>query len=457
MMTEEPAPSAPPSWTLSSFIFALATVIVGVLTGLAASALTILLEYVERFSFGASEHDLAHAISGASSLRVSTAVICCGLIGALCWYALRRWGKPLVSVGEAMDGKTMPARATLMSVILQVAQVGAGASVGRENAPREAGALCANRMARFLQLDREQARILIAAAAGAGLAAAYHLPLAGAIFALEVLAIGISIRAVATAVTCSAVATVTEDHIVHVGIQYHTVAVVESWPYYLFALVIGLIVGALGSQFRIAARWASQRAPRDRRVLWQMPLGFGVMAMVAYWLPDIVGNGRFSALQVLEFNANLPLIVALFFGNLFAVLICLRVGAVGGTLTPGFCLGALAASIVWFIVYGINPMLVTHVSLAGCAVIGGASFLATSTAAPLFAMVVAAEFTGQGPAAYPALFLAVGAASLGGRFFAETNTSESVGSWVALFGRLRPNDRTRSTHSEKHDTFQTEL
>jgi chloride channel protein, CIC family len=81
----------------------------------------------------------------------------------------------------------MPALRTLGSAVLSVIIVGMGASLGREGAPKQAGAVFANFFSDRIQLSDEQRRLLVACGSGAGMAAAYGVPLGGALFSLEVM------------------------------------------------------------------------------------------------------------------------------------------------------------------------------------------------------------------------------------------------------------------------------
>jgi len=81
----------------------------------------------------------------------------------------------------------MPALRTLGSALLSVIVVGMGASLGREGAPKQAGAVITNLLSDKAHLSDEQRRLLVACGAGAGLAAEYGVALGGTLFALEVL------------------------------------------------------------------------------------------------------------------------------------------------------------------------------------------------------------------------------------------------------------------------------
>ncbi len=91
----------------------------------------------------------------------------------------------------------------LLSVII----VGMGVSLGREGAPKQAGAVLANVLADRRGLSDEQRRLLVACGAGAGMAAAYGVPLGGALFALEVMRGMLALRLVLPAVLASLIAT----------------------------------------------------------------------------------------------------------------------------------------------------------------------------------------------------------------------------------------------------------
>src|SRR6202042_2360510 len=101
----------------------------------------------------------------------------------------------------------MPAWRTLGSAVLSVIIVGMGVSLGREGAPKQAGAVFANFFADRMRLSDEQRRLLVACGAGAGMSAAYGVPLGGALFSLEVMRGKLALRYVLPALFASVVAT----------------------------------------------------------------------------------------------------------------------------------------------------------------------------------------------------------------------------------------------------------
>lgn len=115
----------------------------------------------------------------------------------------------------------MPAGTTTIHALLQIVTVALGSPLGREVAPREMGALGAGMVARKLGLLEDETRTLIACGAGAGLAAVYNVPLAGALFSLEVMLLSFSWEKTLAAIMTSAIAAWTATLGLGDESQYH--------------------------------------------------------------------------------------------------------------------------------------------------------------------------------------------------------------------------------------------
>ncbi|WP_225979270.1 MULTISPECIES: chloride channel protein [Corynebacterium] len=392
------------------------TLIVGVGTGLGAAALVKTMQMVEMLVYSRHEGMTAHLTAGTTAAQRFWGITIAGLLAGVAYYLLQTKGKPIRSVTEGMKGKPMPVLSTFINAFLQMITVAAGASVGRENAPRELGAMMSSQLSHRLELDSETRRILVAAAAGAGLGAIYHIPLAGAIFAVEILLGSITIRAMMTVLACSAVATVTSGIVVGNDPLYATIPLSEGWGNLGAAIIVGALCGLLGVVFRSAISRAESNKTHGAAMLWTIPAAFILVGLMSIYLPTVLGNGRLAATEVLVGRPALAFAAALLVAKGIAVFVTLRSGAVGGVLTPGFAIGALAGYCIGVFLQPFMPGLpASDFALLGCA-----SFLSTSMAAPLFAVIVTIEFTGQTSSAYLALFLAAATASLAGRAASET-------------------------------------
>lgn len=382
---------------ITSYKFAGVVVLTGVLSGLGGMLLAMLLHSVQHLGFGYSQHMIISAesflqgVSAASPERRVTALLCGGLIAGIGWWLLARYGKPRVSVAAAVKdiSHPMPFITTLIHALLQIISVGLGSPLGREVAPREIGALAATSLSRRFQLPAEQSKVIIACGAGAGLAAVYNVPLAGALFTLEVLLVSFRGSCVLAALVTSAIAALVASLGLGSGSQYHFTAPVADHSLILWAIVTSPLFGCAAHLFR---RYTA-RARQGVKTNWQMPVlclvSFGLTGLLSVWFPQLPGNGKGPTQLALygDLSGMLPVILLVL--KIILVGAVLRAGAEGGVLTPGFTLGALLASILFSCCSSFLPAS----DQAGIALIGAAAFLASSMQMPLTAITLAAEFT----------------------------------------------------------------
>ena len=172
----------------------LATLSLGIGTGLVGIACHYLLEGLQGLAFGQASSDLLQQFQEAGGLRRFLVLCVTGCLASGFWYVLQRRYK-ILSIRQQIDlaGDRDPAPlAHLLHAGMQVAIVGAGASVGKEGAPREVGALLAGRLAKGFSLAFKERKVLIACGAGAGLAAVYQVPFASSLFVFETLGLAYS-------------------------------------------------------------------------------------------------------------------------------------------------------------------------------------------------------------------------------------------------------------------------
>jgi len=186
--------------------FWLAVLLTGLGTGLGAAVLTRLLEFVQHIAWNGSATNILEAAEHASVLRHILVLLGAGLLTGAGQLILRQ-----LSSGNGIDTTAaiwfyagrMPLLRTLASAVLSIFVVGMGASLGREGAPKQAGAVIANFFSDKERLSDEQRRLLVACGAGAGMAAAYGVPLGGALFSLEVMRGKLALRYVLPALFAS--------------------------------------------------------------------------------------------------------------------------------------------------------------------------------------------------------------------------------------------------------------
>ncbi len=241
--------------------FWLAVLLTGAGTGLAAAALTGLLELVQHLVWGGGGQDLLQAASHAAPWWHLVALLGAGLLTGAGQLLLTRLssanGIDITAAIWFHAGRLPPLR-TVASAVLSVVIVGMGAALGREGAPKQAGAVIANAMSDRVRLSDEERRLLVACGAGAGMAAAYGVPLGGALFALEVLRGALALRFVLPALVTTLVATGVSwaflpDAPLYVIPAYHGSISSTVW-----ALLAGPIAGLVSVLYVRAVAWADR-------------------------------------------------------------------------------------------------------------------------------------------------------------------------------------------------------
>lgn len=379
--------SLPYGWRLL-----LATLAVGIGTGLVGIACHYLLEGVQRLAFGQERSDLLQLFQEAGGLRRFLVLCVTGILAAGFWYLLQGRYK-ILSIRRQIDlaGDRDPAPlAHLLHAAMQVAIVGAGASVGKEGAPREVGALLAGRLGKSLSLTIKERRVLIACGAGAGLAAVYQVPFASSLFVFETLGLAYHWKNVLLVLSSTYVATWVAQPIFGHTAMYHMSLVHWSASSFLQAVLVALLVTPLALAFRYLAKRASRKRRKDGTILWALPLAFLVLGSLVAFYPIFMGNGQVLA-QALLSSQQIPYLPLTLAVKGFLVYFLLRNGAYGGTLTPSFALGIGSGYLVTMILSAVG----VHLDPALGMLLGATVFLGTTLQAPLTAIALSLGFTGQ--------------------------------------------------------------
>jgi len=396
-----------------------AVLLVGVAAGVGGILLTLLLHLVQHLLYGYTEATFLIGVERASRLRRVVAVSAGGVVVGAGWWLHRRYvDGDALSVARTLRDRTarLPVVHTVIDAVLQIVAVGVGGSLGREGAPRQTGAALASWLGERLAVTASQRRTLVACGAGAGLAAVYNVPLAGAIFALELLLASLALRHVVPALLTSLIATAVAWPVLSTHPTYVVGSAAFSWPVLCWALVAGPVLGLLALTFTRLMEWSRTHAPSGALAAVAIPAGFALLGAMATWRPELLGNGKGPAEIAFTGSVGLDLAAVLAVLKPIATALCLRTGAIGGLLTPSFATGAmlgLAGGLLW-------GRLWSGGSSLDYAMVGAAAFLAVTQRAALTAVVLTLELTRTDVSALPPMLLAVVLAVLVARVAGES-------------------------------------
>jgi H+/Cl- antiporter ClcA len=391
--------------------FWLAVGLIGATTGLAAAALTRLLEVIQRTAWRGSGTNLLESARQASALRHIVVLLAAGILTGVGQVLLKH-----LSSGNGIDtteaiwfhAGRMPALRTLGSALLSIFAVGMGASMGREGAPKQAGAVFANLFADAETLSDEQRRLLVACGAGAGMAAAYGVPLGGALFALEVMRGKLALRFVLPALFASLIATgvswvALPDAPTYIIPSFTLSASVMLW------VIVAAPIFAFGAILYVRlVRWADKKKPRGWQRFIAPSVALGVVGVVSVWFPEILGNGKDLSQLLFTDQVGGRLVLALLLLKPFATIICMRSGVPGGLFTPSLTFGALLGAALghaWSMFWPGTP-------LGFFALLGAGAIVAATTQGPVSAVVLIMELTGRDRSFILPLILIAGISTL---------------------------------------------
>ncbi len=369
-----------------------AAVLTGIGAGLAAGVLTWLLLGIEHLVWPGP--NILEAASHSPHARHLWALLGAGLLTGCGQFALHRLSSANgIDITEAITrfAGRMPVLRTVGSAFMSVVVVGMGASLGREGAPKQLGALIANILSDGSRLSDEQRRLLVACGGGAGMAAAYGVPLGGALFALEVLRGVLALRLILPALLTCAVATAVSwlmlpNEPTYVVPAYPLSASVVCW-----ALLAGPAAGLVSVGYVRLVAWADRHRPTGWGRLLAPAAALGIVGAISIQFPQVLGNGKdITQLAFLDEVAPRLLLILVLLRPL-ATLLCLGSGVPGGLFTPSLAMGALLGGVLGTAWSWIWPG-VPHGLFA---VIGAAAVLAATTHGPISSIVLIMELTAR--------------------------------------------------------------
>jgi H+/Cl- antiporter ClcA len=388
-------------------------VAIGVAAGLAGAGFVALLNLVERVAWRrAASHFLA-AVTAASPARVLIVLVAAGTLAGVGTLALRRTqgsGGGEVTEGIWLHGGSLELLPSLLRGALSIVTVGMGASLGREAAPQLAGAAFASELCeRSATITQRQRRLLVAAGAGAGMAAVYNVPLGGALFALEVLLGTLALPLVLPALLTSLIATAVAWIVVPTSATYAVGAYRVSAALVVWAAVIGPLAGltAVAWVRLIAAANHARPTRRVARVLAPI-VAFSVLGALALQYPQLLGNGKELAQAVFVGKLSVGLLAVLLVLKPLVTAGCLGSGAPGGLFTPTLALGVIFGALLGHAWNELWP----GSAIGSYALVGGGAVLAAAMQGPLSATVLIIELTHSSGTLTVPLLLAAGLATV---------------------------------------------
>ena len=333
----------------------------------------------------------------------------------------RGHGVPEVMLAVKQRGGRIAPQVAVVKSLASALCIGGGGSVGREGPIVQIGSALGSTLGRVTRLTENRMRVLVACGAAGGIAATFNAPLAGVFFAMELILRDFTVESfgvvVLSSVTASVIGRAAFGTAAFMTLpSFHVVSVGE---FALFAL-LGLLGGAVGMGFtkvlykiEDVCDWA-WRGPE-----WARPavggLLLGVLLLV---LPQMYGVGYPVLENAIAGKYVIAFLLLLLVGKIAATSLTIGIGGSGGVFAPSLFMGAMLGSAFGSVVHQIAPHATASPGAYG--LVGMGAVFAGAARAPITAVIILFELTGEYTIILPMMTAIVAATILSRRLSADT-------------------------------------
>ncbi len=373
--------------------------------------------------------------------RVVTPIVGALIAGLILYWGLRLVGRQgsnnLLEVVVAGDGR-LPFRTALVQFLSSLVTISSGGSIGREGGIVQLSATVASKWGQLAKWPPYRLRMLVGCGAASGIAAAYNAPISGAVFASMIVLGNFSMNLFAPIVCASVVSATVSRNIFGIDPWYvvppFEFTKLTQLPWFI---LLGIAAGILGAAFLKMLHTSEDLFAKLRTPLYvRMTLGGLIVGLIAFWFPEVWGNGYEVTKELLHDPAGLvraePSVaywVLIFLGGLLlakllATLATVGSGAVGGVFTPTLFLGATLGACFGEALSWLYPG--SNLPVATFTVVGMGSMLAATTRSPLLAFIMIFEISLDYSVILPLMLACVVSILVSSRFVSESVYTEPL-------------------------------
>ncbi|MDH5561481.1 MAG: chloride channel protein [Deltaproteobacteria bacterium] len=320
------------------------------------------------------------------------------------------YGMPRFLIAVHLRGGLIRTRAILIKIFTAAITISSGGSAGVEGPIVQIGGAIGSSIGRFFMMGTQRLRVLIACGSAAGIAAQFNAPLAGVLFAHEIVMVGgFQLQSFGVIVISSGLATAvnrayyTSDPVFGF-LRYNIDSNYEYGLYILLGLLIGVLaVVFIRMFFKIGDFFANLKINDQLKPIIGAFM-VGVLGLVHF---DVLGDGYKVLGEVLSSETSMTagVILLLVFLKMLATSITLGSGNVGGVFGPSLFLGAMIGYVFGWVCQSLFPQL--GISPGSYALVGMGAFLAAATHAPMTSIFLLFELTNNYQIIIPIMFASV--------------------------------------------------
>jgi CIC family chloride channel protein len=379
-------------------IMAVLAVAVGLAGGFGAVGFRYLIDFFQNLAYGSSEELLNVVLALPWYLKVWVPAAGGLVVGPLVYFFAREakgHGVPEVMEAVALKGGVIRKRVVFVKTLVSAISISTGGSVGREGPIVQIGSAIGSTLGQLLKVSQDRMRALVGCGAAAGIAATFNAPIAGSMFALEVILGDFGLATFSPIVISSVVATAVSraflgDIPAFIVPAYE---LVSAWEFPLY-FVLGLFCAAGGVTFtkvlyRIEDLFDDFKFPEYLKAL----IGGMILGAGGLFFPQVLGVGYGAIDLALMQKLAWWLFLVLAVVKMLATAITIGSGGSGGIFAPSLFLGAMAGAFFGAVVHQLFPGMTA--SPGAYSLVGMGAVVSATTHGPLTAILILFEMTGN--------------------------------------------------------------
>ncbi|MFE7899450.1 chloride channel protein [Streptomyces sp. NPDC057424] len=308
----------------------------------------------------------------------------------------RGHGVPEVMLAVAQRGGRISPKVAVVKTLASALTIGSGGSVGREGPIVQIGSALGSTLGRLAKVAEGRMKLLVACGAAGGIAATFNAPLAGVFFAMELILGTFSAEAfganVLASVTASVIGRAAFGDVAFLNLpDFHVDHLAQ---YGLFAVlgVVAAVAGVGFSRFLYLVEDACDWAWRGPE--WLRPaIGGLALGLVLLVLPEMYGVGYPVLEKATEGGYAIGFLLLLLAGKMLATSLTIGIGGSGGVFAPSLFIGAMLGAAYGIVAHGLLPG--TAGAVGAYALVGMGAVFAGAARAPITAVVILFELTGE--------------------------------------------------------------
>ncbi|MCD6289631.1 MAG: chloride channel protein [Anaerolineae bacterium] len=320
------------------------------------------------------------------------------IVGPLVYYFAREakgHGVPEVMEAVALRGGRIRPVVVVIKALASSICIGTGGSAGREGPIVQIGSALGSTIGQALRMSEDRVRMLVACGAGGGIAATFNAPVAGVLFALEIILGEFTVRnfsaVVVASVTASVIARIFLGNTPAFAVPPY--AMKSPWEL-LFYVILGFLAAPVGVAFiKLLYGLEDVFDALDLPEYVKPAIGGLGVGILGFFAPQIFGVGYETIEAVLRNEIVLTTALALLVAKVLATSLTLGSGGSGGVFAPSLFMGAMLGGTFGALVHWLFPAITATPGAYG--LVGMAAVFAAGARAPITAIIILFEMTGD--------------------------------------------------------------